>query len=437
MVPPRWTAVLTSILQDWQPGDVRAIGCADVAALTATLDLSPRDPEDQALRYVTCRWDRVPDLDALLDGSVRGLARAALAVWPLWYTANLERVSAQPTAAAADSTRARIDAAPNVIEGVVGAWLAPAASLCAAGSLPLPEGFSRTEQAQQLGLALGATARLAIVLAANEVAPAAGRLLGLARTAEWLAQWTGARLALVLHGPLLRSPEIDSVAYSSVELVSHSDEGASDARMRATEDSELAPRVAAPTELKAERALDTTARESQTHAAGPGANELKAGQHLPSGAQAVCMQAHQGEAWLRTRREDLEQDRSLVSPLIGRPHPLSPGEQLLAAYLEGDADLGPLFGFNLPVLTASGRRYLVDLLWADGSVVVEIDGYQIHSTRAAFSLDRHRDYELVTSGYLVLRLPHDEVQEDVQRATDKIRDVVDFRRRQMRLLPPS
>ena len=58
-----------------------------------------------------------------------------------------------------------------------------------------------------------------------------------------------------------------------------------------------------------------------------------------------------------------------------------------------------------------------------------MDGYNFHSDRRAFSQDRRRDYELLIRGYAVLRLPHDEVIEDVAIAVEKVRDVVHFRRR--------
>jgi very-short-patch-repair endonuclease len=89
-------------------------------------------------------------------------------------------------------------------------------------------------------------------------------------------------------------------------------------------------------------------------------------------------------------------------------------------------------GFRLTechsVRTRFDTEFLVDLVWADGKVIVEVDGYQYHSNRQAFSADRRRDYELTVSGYLVLRLPHDEVMDDVELALEKIRDMVHFRR---------
>jgi very-short-patch-repair endonuclease len=116
-----------------------------------------------------------------------------------------------------------------------------------------------------------------------------------------------------------------------------------------------------------------------------------------------------------------------VWPVQGRPHPYSPGEQLLARKLGDEPTLGPLFTFNQRVRTRFENDFLVDLVWPAGKVVVEVDGYEHHGNRYAFSLDRRRDYELTVSGYLVLRLPHDEVMADIELAIEKIRDVVRLR----------
>ncbi len=113
----------------------------------------------------------------------------------------------------------------------------------------------------------------------------------------------------------------------------------------------------------------------------------------------------------------------------GVPHPFSPGEQKLAPLLATDSELTDLFGFNEMVTTERGSVFKVDLLWPEGKVVVEIDGYRHHGNQFAFRADRNRDYELLISGYSVLRLAHDEVVADPIIALEKIRDVVRFRRR--------
>ena len=128
-----------------------------------------------------------------------------------------------------------------------------------------------------------------------------------------------------------------------------------------------------------------------------------------------------------------EEQKDRVWPTVGRPHPFSPGEQLLAARLASDAGLAGLFAHNAFLRSRHGHSFLVDLLWAEGKVVVEIDGYQYHSGRIAFAADRQRDYELTVSGYLVLRLPHDEVLRDVKLCLEKIRTLVRFRRSQLPL----
>jgi very-short-patch-repair endonuclease len=128
------------------------------------------------------------------------------------------------------------------------------------------------------------------------------------------------------------------------------------------------------------------------------------------------------------------ESKHIIWPIQGKPHPFSPGEQILARKLSQDAELASLFCFNQNVEISRGRRYLVDLLWLNGKVVVEIDGYRHHGNSFAFVEDRHRDYELLISGYVVLRLPHDEVVNDVEIAVEKIRDVVKFRRRQQLII---
>jgi len=120
-----------------------------------------------------------------------------------------------------------------------------------------------------------------------------------------------------------------------------------------------------------------------------------------------------------------------LAPWRGAPHPLSEIEQRLAAMLSDDTELAALFCFNKVVDTVRGLRPKVDLVWLDGRLVVELDGYPDHATRRAFISDRHRDYELALSGYTVLRLANDEVMQDFGRAIEKIRDLVRLRRSQM------
>lgn len=123
-------------------------------------------------------------------------------------------------------------------------------------------------------------------------------------------------------------------------------------------------------------------------------------------------------------QSDDEPLRLILPPIIGQPHPASPGEQLLAQWLARDAELSPLFEFNQRVETSSGDSFLVDLLWRAGKMTVEVDGYGWHSSPHVFSSDRYRDYRLMCDGFRTLRLPHDEVMADPELQCEKIRDIV-------------
>jgi very-short-patch-repair endonuclease len=111
----------------------------------------------------------------------------------------------------------------------------------------------------------------------------------------------------------------------------------------------------------------------------------------------------------------------------GRAHHASAIEQRVEAALRQDSELGALFTCNETVsIGGFGLTPRVDLLWREGRVVVELDGPD-HRDNPKFANDRHRDYELLVAGYLVLRITNDQVETDLQRTIEKIRAVVRFR----------
>ena len=61
-------------------------------------------------------------------------------------------------------------------------------------------------------------------------------------------------------------------------------------------------------------------------------------------------------------------------------------------------------GLPAPEVNVRILGYEVDFLWRDEGLVVEVDGFQFHSTRAAFERDRERDAELQAAGLRVLRV---------------------------------
>ena len=52
---------------------------------------------------------------------------------------------------------------------------------------------------------------------------------------------------------------------------------------------------------------------------------------------------------------------------------------------------------------------VVDLLFRQARLVVEVDGWRAHSSRQAFETDRRRQNRLINAGYLVLRFTWDDL----------------------------
>ena len=57
-----------------------------------------------------------------------------------------------------------------------------------------------------------------------------------------------------------------------------------------------------------------------------------------------------------------------------------------------------------PTLNTLIEGYEVDAVWAERKLIVELDGYAYHRTRAAFERDRRRDAALLRAGYRTLRV---------------------------------
>lgn len=63
-------------------------------------------------------------------------------------------------------------------------------------------------------------------------------------------------------------------------------------------------------------------------------------------------------------------------------------------------------------LQVGSRAFEVDFLWRDQRLVVEVDGYASHGTRAAFERDPRRDQALLLAGYRVARFTWDQVERE-------------------------
>jgi very-short-patch-repair endonuclease len=105
------------------------------------------------------------------------------------------------------------------------------------------------------------------------------------------------------------------------------------------------------------------------------------------GLEAIMGRGISGTAALR---------EALKAHLPQLAHTRSEAERLLLALCR-EQDL-PIPASNVMV-----EGWLVDALWADAKVVVEIDGWRGHRSRAQLERDHQRDLELRRAGYTVLR----------------------------------
>lgn len=322
-------------------------------------------------RVVAHTWSRLPMLREIQRDVIEALGRLALISWPEWYgSGNSSEVNEDESAEETAVRLLKKIADLPVRRKVSKVWLKKAVGLLQVGRIPLPKKYSLDTQTEQLALVLNA-GHVVMCLDVQDDAPEKGRLFGLARMAEWFAANAGVRVAVIVPENLAASGELNAINYDHVR----------------------------PKTFTGGSPVVKTTKISGTTVA---------------------------------RRSACSDKRETKNPgwtIVGRPHPGSPGEQMLAEFLARQPDLAGLFGFNLHVVTDRDNRYLVDLVWRAGKIVVEVDGYRYHSPRPQFNYDRQRDYELIVSGYLVLRLPHDDVVSDVEMAGSKIRDVVALRRK--------
>lgn len=69
-------------------------------------------------------------------------------------------------------------------------------------------------------------------------------------------------------------------------------------------------------------------------------------------------------------------------------------------------------GIPSPQCNVPLHGFVVDFLWPNARLVVEIDGYQWHSTRSAWQRDRRKDAVLQANGYLVIRLSWEDITQE-------------------------
>ena len=78
-----------------------------------------------------------------------------------------------------------------------------------------------------------------------------------------------------------------------------------------------------------------------------------------------------------------------------------------------------------PDVNAPLLDYVIDFLWPEPRLVVEVDGRATHGTRRAFQADRDRDSRLTVAGYTVLRFTWWDVTRRHAVVADRVRRLLD------------
>jgi len=116
-----------------------------------------------------------------------------------------------------------------------------------------------------------------------------------------------------------------------------------------------------------------------------------------------------------------------VTPLSGRPNPISDTEKRLEAYL-ARCNWSSGRAWNNPWSNgALAKPMRVDLMWAAEKLVVELDGPE-HIGPAIYADDRRRDRILQAAGFRVLRFTNEEVQTDISRVASEIEQFLETAR---------
>jgi very-short-patch-repair endonuclease len=116
-----------------------------------------------------------------------------------------------------------------------------------------------------------------------------------------------------------------------------------------------------------------------------------------------------------TRKVQLALERLQEDPTGTKRSPL---EERFAPFLRRHRL--PLPRFNDWILLGD-KRHRVDCHWPDLRQIVELDGWDGHSTRTAFREDRARDRRLLAAGYRVTRLTWNQLDDEAAEVASDLR----------------
>jgi very-short-patch-repair endonuclease len=381
----------TELLEAGAPGRVLTVFSDDVDSTKQALRLASEELAPSPT-LVGLEWEHAPGLAREIDEIRDALADAARSLWPSWYTTVDQRFSDD---AARSPELERLVQRLSTTQRVSVSWLRAAWTQCSNGRLPIVPHLAAAQQVRQLAQAID-PAQLMCVLSVTSPEATSARIRSLSRAAGWLAHEAQTKVYLLVPRAWQNHPELDHVTYGSVthELVTHG------LVTHGLVTHGVEHRDAPPPEPTAQTRTGALAGTSE-----PGLPVSPPEQRPRNDAPVIS-----------------------VGPICGRPHPKSYVEQTVHRLIQDDPELEPLFEFNQRLVAANESEPIVDLVWRDGLLVVELDGPEHHSPQM-YVRDRDRDFQLMLRGYRVMRITNAEVLVDPHLAMIKIRSAVAWIRR--------
>lgn len=361
---------------------VSVLSTGNVRDQLRVMTSSVPDDSDRTL-FVGRVYKQIPERERLIRDVVGLLADSALAAWPRWYNESEALLQTDGIPFKTDADGEGIISLAKRQRKVLPGWFRRANARCMAGRSPILKKYSAEVQLCQLALAMS-WRRFVFVLAIDAKQLELNEAKCFASICLWAAELGSMRIAVLIDDHLITHPGLEAICYDVHSL----DEG----RLQG---------------------------ESQ------GSGTVKVQQSLYL-SRYLLEEKADGTNINRPKRQVARKNRRncFAWPVIGVPHPFSPGEQRLAEQIDADPELRGRFRFNWPIDSSGGDRYIVDLFCDIAKLIVEVDGYSTHVSRRSFQSDRDRDFALAIDGYTVVRLTHSEIMCNVEAALAKIRKLM-------------
>jgi hypothetical protein len=89
-------------------------------------------------------------------------------------------------------------------------------------------------------------------------------------------------------------------------------------------------------------------------------------------------------------------------------------------------------GLPTPLINEPLHGYEVDAYFPEANLVVELDGWEYHSSRQSFEDNRDRDATMLMHGIATIRITYDRIESDPDREAERLTKILRNRRRQLR-----